>query len=254
MWTLDLARHLMVNLWEQAAAQNECNIREALEQVVRRGTHHPLLILDLGCGDGTYTRRLVRTVPTGTAKLLGMELIIEAADRAAANGLSTVVADLNQGLPFRDREIDIAISNQVIEHIQDLDRYVSELFRVIKTDGTVIISTENLSSWHNVLSLVLGFQPFSLTNISFRNGSGYSIGNPLSPHRRTRSRYPATFMHTRVLAPLGLIELFQEYGFRIDNIRGAGYYPLPYGIAGWMSSRDATHAAFITLIARRQGD
>ena len=49
-------------------------------------------------------------------------------------------------IEFADEYFDIIISSQVIEHIQmdSLDKYLSEIYRVLKKDGIFFVSTLNL--------------------------------------------------------------------------------------------------------------
>ena len=46
-------------------------------------------------------------------------------------------------LPLQDQSLDVVVSFQVIEHIPEVPRYLAELKRVLKADGTVLISTPN---------------------------------------------------------------------------------------------------------------
>jgi hypothetical protein len=109
-----------------------------------------------------------------------------------------------------------------------------------------VISTENLASWHNLAALALGWQPFSITNVS---ESRPSIGNPLS-NLRHGENLSAGWHHVRVFAHRGLIELFEVHGFVDVNVKGSGYYPLPAALGRW----DSRHAALITIVARRPLD
>jgi hypothetical protein len=105
------------------------------------------------------------------------------------------------------------------------------------------VSTENLASWHNIASLLFGWQAFSLTNVSSRKSG---IGNPLA---NLRAAEPAAegWTHQRIFSYRGLIELAEAIGFENVRILGAGYYPLPTRVA----HRDPRHAAFITVIGRK---
>jgi SAM-dependent methyltransferase len=136
---------------------------------------------------------------------------------------------------------DSVVSNQVIEHLSDTDRFVSELWRVLRPGGVAVTSTENLASWHNVAALTLGWQPFSLTNVS---STRLGIGNPLAIHRGADANLKS-WEHLRVFAARGLRELFEAHGFKEIALLGAGYYPLPSGAARF----DPRHAAFLTVVA-----
>jgi ubiquinone/menaquinone biosynthesis C-methylase UbiE len=46
-------------------------------------------------------------------------------------------------LPFPDQSFDAVVSFEVIEHVLDYHKYLSEVFRVLKRDGIFILSTPN---------------------------------------------------------------------------------------------------------------
>ena len=85
----------------------------------------------------------------------------------------------NDRLPYDDESFDVVCSNQVIEHLARTDNFVSEILRVLRPGGYAVTSTENLASWHNIAALALGWQPFSLSNVSKVLG----LGNPLAIYR-----------------------------------------------------------------------
>jgi 2-polyprenyl-3-methyl-5-hydroxy-6-metoxy-1,4-benzoquinol methylase len=146
-----------------------------------------------------------------------------------------------------DDSVDTLFLNQVIEHVHDTDHLLEEIRRVLKKPGgLLVVSTENLSGWHNILSLVLGWQPFSSTNLS---ETKLGIGNPLAAHRGEPG--PSKSMqHLRLFAPRGLAELMSAYGFAFEEMVGSGYFPLWGRLASVLSGIDARHAAFITVKAR----
>jgi SAM-dependent methyltransferase len=182
-------------------------------------------------------------VRVGAHSVHGVEIVEERAQIAEKHGVHVIRADLNSPLPLADGTFDVACSNQVIEHLHDTDLFVSEVFRILRPDGYAVVSTENLASWHNIASLLLGWQPFSLTNVSHKSGA---IGNPLALHRGEAFEWKS-WEHVRVFAYRGLSELFAAHGFVVESIAGAGYFPFPARL-GRSAPR---HAAFITLKARR---
>ena len=139
---------------------------------------------------------------------------------------------------------DVVTSNQVIEHLHNTDRFVSEAFRTLRPGGLLCVSTENLASWHNIASLLLGWQAFSLTNVSkYRPG----LGNPLANWRNHDEPIEDGWLHQRLFSYRGLIELAESVGFTNVRIHGSGYYPLPTRFA----HRHTRHAAFITVSGRK---
>lgn len=55
---------------------------------------------------------------------------------------------------------DLVHANQVIEHLYETDLFIKEIYRILKKGGYAIISTPNLAGLHNIVSLILGKQPF----------------------------------------------------------------------------------------------
>lgn len=227
---------LGARLFDSAMEENLRNISMALAAVPLTGD---LRLLDLGCWDGS---NLGKYVPA-RARVFGVELDDGASGQALRRGIRVVRADLNRPLPSRDQSFDIVTSNQVIEHLSDTDTFVREIHRVLRRGGLAVVSTENLSSWHNILALMLGWQAFSLTNVSHRNPG---IGNPLANLRGSEPLHRG-WEHLRVFSYRGLIELFEIHGFEDVRILGAGYYPLPATVG----RLDRRHSAFITVVARR---
>lgn len=207
------------------------------------------ILLDLGCDTGEWTSRVGSYI--GAANIYGVDIVQDRLRLASQRGINAVVADLNRPLPFKDESFDCVISNQMIEHVYDLDNFVSEIYRVLRAGGIVVCCTENMSSWHNIGALAMGFQPFSLSNISCRA----VIGNPLGLHHQSAKGKEMinlkSFQHVRVLSWLGLSDIFRVHGFKIDAVRGSGYYPLPPMLATVMVRLDTRHAAFLAIKAKK---
>ena len=222
-------------MFHSAAALNVENIERALRASAPAET-----MLDLGCDDGELTLRLAAAA--GAQRTVGVEVVADRAELAAARGIDVRVASLNDPIPLEDGSVDVVVSNQVIEHLADTDRFVREIHRVLRSGGTAVVSTENLASWHNIAALVFGWQPFSLTNVSSMSAG---LGNPLAVHRG--DSFSKAWEHLRVFAYQGLRELFELHSFVVEDMYGAGLYPLP----ATLGRRLPRHAAFLTLVATR---
>jgi SAM-dependent methyltransferase len=227
--------------FNSAAHHNVDRLRFAASRAVEQSSRpvEQLRVLDLGCWDGD---NFLQYAPKG-AQLFGTEISEDAALQAKERGIETVQANLNEPLTFETDYFDVVTSNQVIEHLSDTDQFTAEAFRVLKPGGTAAVSTENMSSWHNISALLLGWQAFSLTNISDKRSG---IGNPMA---LTREREPGDkgWQHLRIFSFRGLKELFEAHGFIDVEVLGAGYYPLSTRAA----NLDPRHAAFITVVGKK---
>jgi SAM-dependent methyltransferase len=231
-----MLKAFFTKMYEHAAEMNRQNI---IALVRRAGGS---VVLDLGCDDGQWTRRMADTV--GARELHGVEIVPDRAELAAAAGVKVYQLDLNReltGLP--SSHFDIVHANQVIEHVSSVDLFVSEVHRLLKPGGHAVISTENGSSWHNVGAAALGWQIFSLTNVSGRRAG---LGNPFAI-QRGGTPFTGTWTHKTIFNYRGLIEMFEVHGFDDVHVAGAGYFPLP-AVLGRL---DARHSAFITVLARK---
>jgi SAM-dependent methyltransferase len=194
-------------------------------------------LLDLGAGDGRFSSRLAQTA--GAAEVVGVELVPERAAEARRHGIDVVEADLEQRLPFEDGSFDLIHANQVIEHLRGTDAFLGEIRRLLAPGGSVVLSTNNLSSWHNVLSLAAGLQP-PPAHVSDQ----VIVGNPLNPedgasHEEGRS-------HLRLFTARALTELCAHHGLRCVEVRTVGYYPLPPVLGRLAGRLDGRHGAFLT--------
>jgi ubiquinone/menaquinone biosynthesis C-methylase UbiE len=199
-------------------------------------------LLDCGCGDGESTVRLANRARV--AEAYGMERVDERISEASDRGVIVTKADPNDPLPYRDDFFDIIHANQIIEHLMSADFFLAEVKRVLRADGYAVFATNNLSSWHNILSLALGLQP--TPTLVFNEAVAANVFDPLQhPHNAYTE---ANYVH--VYSYQGLRELCCDHGFRVEATRTVGYYPLPPSLARLACQIDSTHAAFLIIKLR----
>lgn len=220
-------------------ASEEANCRAILRSLP---VAHGGSLLDLGTHRGDFTVRLAAHV--AAERVAGVELIERHADVARSRGVNVVVADLDEGLPFPSKSFDIVHANQVIEHVRRTDVLLREVRRVLKPHGLACISTNNLSSWHNVVSLGLGMQPMPM-HVS----DEIIVGNPLNPEHHWGHRDLGR-THLRLFTARALAELAAYHGLAVEQIRTVGYYPLPPLLARLATRVDPLHGAFLVGLFR----
>ena len=200
-------------------------------------------LLDLGCNDGAFTVELAAQV--GAAESHGIEFVEPLAELASGRGVHVVSSNLNERFPYDDESFDVVHSNQVIEHLEKTDAFAKEIHRVLKPSGYAVISTNNLASWHNIFSLVLGMQPMPC-HVS----DEVIVGNRFDP-RRGEEHPEKGFTHLRVFSYRALADLLELHGFAIDELVTSGYYPFQPRIADVLCRIDRRHGAFLIARARR---
>jgi ubiquinone/menaquinone biosynthesis C-methylase UbiE len=100
--------------------------------------------LDLGCGTG-FTSKLLSDENLNVVGLDISEHFIKSKKYYESDKLNYIVGDLTL-LPFQNGSFDIVGSNDVIEHILDVDKALKEMIRVVKPNGKIIIVSPNLLS------------------------------------------------------------------------------------------------------------
>jgi SAM-dependent methyltransferase len=107
-------------------------------------------ILDAGCGSG---RNMVELDRYGT--VTGIELADASIAVARARGAGEVVAGSVLEMPFEDDAFDLAVSLDVIEHLEDDVAALCELRRVVAPGGSLLVTVpayQWLWSGHDVIN------------------------------------------------------------------------------------------------------
>lgn len=106
--------------------------------------------LDLGCGTGEFTAALAR----GGAVAVGADVAEAALERARSGhpGLDFRLVPIDGPLPFDDNAFDLVWASEVIEHVTDTARWLSEVRRVLAPGGRLLLTTPS----HGRLRVALG--------------------------------------------------------------------------------------------------
>lgn len=105
------------------------------------------LILDAGCGPGTYGLILAEEGNEVIGIDISTEFVKRATDRGNRKGLrfSAQIGDLER-LPFKDNSFEICFCGWVLHHFSDICLAVEELYRVLKPGGLMALAEPNESS------------------------------------------------------------------------------------------------------------
>ena len=153
------------------------------------------LVLDLGCGDyKRLTEKLVDII--GTQHVYGIDIDMG----TSSNKMITFQGDLNKDFPIGELRFDVIIASQIIEHLWDTDGFLREIHRCLKSTGYAIISTPNLSAWHNRIYLLFGKQP-----------EPCKVSDDMYPEHEKPG-------HLRIFTTSALIKLLGFHEFRIEKV------------------------------------
>jgi 2-polyprenyl-3-methyl-5-hydroxy-6-metoxy-1,4-benzoquinol methylase len=95
-------------------------------------------LLDLGCRDGELTSHYMEG-----NRVTGCDIDRNALTIAAKRGIDAHYADLNEELPFGEKQFDVVVTGEVLEHVMFPPMTVKEIARVLRPDGMLVGSVPN---------------------------------------------------------------------------------------------------------------
>lgn len=147
--------------------------------------------LDLGCGLAEFSQKLQAT-GFDVVCTDGSKKYVENANKL---GFEARIADFNNPLPFADAEFNLISSLEVIEHVEKAEQFISEMYRILRPGGYLLISTPNYAFVGVRLKMLFG-KPIP--------GEGY---------------------HFRFFTYTTLKKLMKKSGFRIRKEKGISFLP-----------------------------
>jgi len=149
----------------------------------------PLSILDLGCGKGHFTDFMESRGYDVTGVDISRVVISQ------AKKLYPKCKFLIHNLEYSplQKKYDMIYSTQVIEHIFDLDRFLTNIRNSLDSNGILILATPNVLAPKIRLKMLFG------NDSTFRD-----------------------LAHLRFFSPSHLSEILRKNGFRIRELSGSG--------------------------------
>ena len=106
-------------------------------------------VLDLGCGDGSFLKRLI---DEHEADVLGLEIDQPTVARCIANGVPVIQGNMDNALDFADdKSFDLVVLSHTIQEIRRPDELLQQIFRVGKKAAVSVI---NFGNWKNRCQLL----------------------------------------------------------------------------------------------------
>ncbi|WP_261807992.1 class I SAM-dependent methyltransferase [Paenibacillus sp. N3.4] len=113
--------------------------------------------------DGTLWSRNIDQIPaswhiTLTDLSSGMLDDVRRNIREADHRFKFLVADA-QAIPFHNSEFDVVIANNMLYHVPDIPKAISEIYRVMKPDANFYASTMSKKHLQEIEQIVTSFDP-----------------------------------------------------------------------------------------------
>ncbi|MFA5792114.1 MAG: class I SAM-dependent methyltransferase [Candidatus Paceibacterota bacterium] len=112
-------------------------------------------VLDVGCGNGEIGKLLIGN----NNKVSGLDISETCVKKANKSRVTAVVCDLEtEDVPFKEK-FDVILAAEVIEHIVDTDVFLKKIYKSLKSDGILVLTTPNLASFGRRLLLLVNKNP-----------------------------------------------------------------------------------------------
>jgi 2-polyprenyl-3-methyl-5-hydroxy-6-metoxy-1,4-benzoquinol methylase len=219
--------------WNYCTTRYNSEYRRVLFEMLEPNADATLL--DLGCGNGEIASKVA--VRIGTKYINGVDTIPQLVESARAKGIKVYQGDINKPLPWHDEVFDVITASQIIEHLADTDTFLKEIHRMLKPNGYLVISTNNLASLHWIMMFIMGKQPPTACTSDYMPVAGFNPnGAP---------------MHRRLFTIDGLTKLLHYHNFKIEKVVGSYYFPFPVTVARAMCRIDKAHSTCMTMKVRK---
>lgn len=131
-------------LWARRTGPQPNDI--AFDQIVAA---RPRRVLDVGCGRGEFSERLV----AAGIEVIAVDQSPRMVELTSERGVDARIGDV-QALPFASQTFDAVVANFMLYHVRDLERALSELARVLRPGGRLVAATNGVRQLAELWELV----------------------------------------------------------------------------------------------------
>lgn len=116
------------------------------------------LVLDMGCATGWFTHHLLARGGQVVASDIGYQLLVETRKKYSEALLAQTSLE---SVGFASNKFDVVLCTEVIEHTPDPHHAIDELMRVLKPNGTLILTVPN-RRWRFSVNVAdrIGLRPY----------------------------------------------------------------------------------------------
>lgn len=220
-------------------------------------------VLDVACGIG-YGTRLIKE--WGATSVLGLDVSVEAVSQAyqkfRTEGVSFQAGRCEQ-LPLANQSVDLVCSLETIEHLDEPEKFLKEIKRVIKPNGVVIVSCPNDHQYQKIIdgysnefhkNIYKWFEFKELTEKILGPASNWAYGFQLDgficlpvkdltfPEKGQEGSYQSMFKAECLSS-----------AYRVNSDQFVNYWNASYYVGFWQKDRTEINS-FATMFAKPQED
>ncbi len=129
---------------------------ELLNEVMDDKNERSSKLLSIACSTGLIEEKMKKKL---RITVYGIDAAKPSLKEASKRGIITKYADVAKHLPFKDSYFDFVFAGEIIEHLLDTRFFLSEINRVLKPEGYLILTTPNLARPDERLKLLFGKSP-----------------------------------------------------------------------------------------------
>ncbi|MCT8137140.1 class I SAM-dependent methyltransferase [Anaerobacillus sp. CMMVII] len=163
-------------------------------------------VLDIACGTGYGSQMVAKKNKQEIDEMIGVDIDEETLKYAKQHYYHPILTfqkenALDPHLPEKLGTFDTILSFETIEHIEDDELFMKNMYELLKPGGTLVLSTP------------------------FGKGRGIPSGQPFHVHQLTNEEFINLFK------PFSEVEIFYQRGVTIEPPRKGVYYPLGVAVA-----------------------
>lgn len=201
-------------------------------------------VLDAACGEG-YGSFLMKQ--WGASEVIGIDISEDALNVAQKKFAGKGVSFINhtvEVLPFEDNSFDVVVSYETIEHLDCPEKFLAELRRVAKNDGTILVSCPNDPYYYKNEHIENPYHKRKFTWFDFSELSQKYLGEDVAWHFGfaangfiTIPQSKCEFPEENNLSNLTMTEMFKEklieFPFYISSDRYMNHWNANYYLGIW---------------------
>jgi len=149
----------------------------------------PMIIADLGAGEGTFSQLLARRAQFVIAVDNSEKMVAFGSELARKHGFDNLeyrVGDLEQ-VPIPDAHVDLVFLSQALHHAPHPQRAVAEAWRILKPGGRIVVLDLRRHTFEEAREMYadvwLGFSEVEL--VAFLRGAGFAAIDVSIVHRES---------------------------------------------------------------------